>query len=318
MLALARLAQQVIGAAANHIDAMIDEAPQHVRQAQLARLPVDDGQHDDAEVHLQLGVLVEIVENHFGLLAALQLEDDAHAVAIALVANFRNAFDLFLVHQAGRGFDQPGLVHLVGDFGDDDGLAILAEFFGRGLGAQLERAAALGEVIENALAAENESAGGEIRTLHQIHDLAQVRVGLLHQQNGGVDDLGEIVRRDVGGHADRDAGRSVDQQIRNARGQDFGLHAPFIEVGPEIDGLFVQIFQQRGVDAREPRFGVPVSRGRIAVHRTEVALAIHQRIAQREILRHANQRVVDRRVAVRMVVSQHFADDARAFAIRRG
>ena len=81
----------------------------------------------------------------------------------------------------------------------------LPNLFGGGFGAQLERAAALGEVIQNALAAENESAGGEIRALHQIHDLAQVRVGLLHQQNGRVDDLGEIVRRDVGGHADRDA-----------------------------------------------------------------------------------------------------------------
>ncbi len=100
VLALARLAQQVIGTAAHHIDAMIDEALQHVRQAQLARLPVDDGQHDDAEVDLQLGVLVEIVENHLGLLAALQLEDDAHAVAIAFVANFGDAFDPLVVDQA--------------------------------------------------------------------------------------------------------------------------------------------------------------------------------------------------------------------------
>ena len=80
------------------------------------------------KVDLQLGVLVEIVENHFGLLAALQLEHDAHAVAIALVANFRNPFDLLLVHQTGGGFDQPRLVHLIGNFGDDDGFAILAEF----------------------------------------------------------------------------------------------------------------------------------------------------------------------------------------------
>ena len=194
----------------------------------------------------------------------------------------------------------------------------LPNFLRGGFGAQLERAAAFGEVIQNALAAQNESAGREIRALHQTHDLAQMRVGLLHQQNGGVDDLGEIVRRDVGGHAHRDAGRSIDQQIRNARRQHFGLHAPLIEVGPEIDRLFIQIFQQRSVDAREPRFGVPVSRRRIAVHGTKIALPIHQRIAQRKILRHANQRVIHRRVAVRMVIAQHFADDARALAIRRG
>ena len=73
---------------------------QHVHQAQLARLAVDDGQHDHAEVDLQLRVLVEVVEDHLGLLAALQLEDDAHAVAIAFVANFRDAFDLLFVHQS--------------------------------------------------------------------------------------------------------------------------------------------------------------------------------------------------------------------------
>ena len=318
MLALPRLAQQVIRAAADHIDAMIDETPENVRQAQLARLPVHDGQHDHAEVDLELGVLVEIVEDHLGLLAALQLEDDAHAVAIAFVANLGNAFQPLLVHQAGGRFDQARLVHLVRNFGDDNCLAVLAELFDGGLGAQLERAPALGEVIQDALASENESAGGEIRTLHQVDDFAQMRFGFLHQKNRGVDDFGDIVRRDIGCHADRDAGRSVDQQIRNAGGQNFGLHAPLVEIGPEIDGLFVQVFQQRRIDAREPRLGVPIRRRRIAIHRTEIALAIHQRIAQRKILRHANQRVIHRRVAVRMVITQHFADDARALPVRRG
>ena len=65
----------------------------HLHQAQLARLPVDDGEHDDAEADLQLRVLVEVVEHHFGLLAALQLEDDAHAVAVAFVADVGDAFD---------------------------------------------------------------------------------------------------------------------------------------------------------------------------------------------------------------------------------
>ena len=65
----------------------------HVDQAQLARLPVDDGQHDDAEADLQLRVLVEVVEHDLGLLAALQLEHDAHAVAVALVADVGDAFD---------------------------------------------------------------------------------------------------------------------------------------------------------------------------------------------------------------------------------
>ena len=56
VLALARFAQFVIGAAADHIDAMLDEVFDGRDQAQLARLAVDDGEIDDAEADLQLRV----------------------------------------------------------------------------------------------------------------------------------------------------------------------------------------------------------------------------------------------------------------------
>ena len=42
---------------------------------------------------------------------------------------------------------------------------------------------------------------------------------------------------------------------------------------------------------------------RVAVDRAEVALAVDQQVAQREVLRHAHERVVDRRVAVRVVLA---------------
>ena len=104
-----------------------------VDQAQFARLPVDDRQHDDAEADLQLGVLVEIIEDDFGLLAALQFEHDAHAVAVALVADLGDALDLLLVHQGRGSLDQPRFVHLVGNLGDDDLLAVLAHLLDRAL-----------------------------------------------------------------------------------------------------------------------------------------------------------------------------------------
>ena len=65
---------------------------------------------------------------------------------------------------------------------------------------------------------------------------------------------------------------------------------------------------------RKPRFGIPHRRGRIAIDGTEVALPIDQRIAHGKRLRHADQRVVNRRVAVRMKFAQHFADNLGALA----
>ena len=55
------------------------------------------------------------------------------------------------------------------------------------------------------------------------------------------------------------------------------------------------------------RLGVPVGRRGVAVHRAEVAVAVHQRIAHGEVLRQAHQGVVNRSVAVRMVAAQHVA-----------
>ena len=110
-------------------------------QAELARLSVDDRQHDDAEADLQLRLLVQVVENHLGLFAALQLEDDAHAVAVALIANVGNAFDLLFVDQRGDVFDQLRLIHLIGDLGDDDLLAVFAHALDAG-GRAFELAAA--------------------------------------------------------------------------------------------------------------------------------------------------------------------------------
>ena len=66
----------------------------------------------------------------------------------------------------------------------------------------------------------------------------------------------------------------------------------------------------------EPRpFGVALGRGRIAVHGAEIALPVHQRQAQRKILRHAHQRVIDREIAVRVIFAHHLADHAGAFHI---
>ena len=70
------------------------------------------------------------------------------------------------------------------------------------------------------------------------------------------------------------------------------------------------------VEARHARLGVTHRRGGVAVDRTEVALPVDQQVAQRERLRHAHQRVVHRLVAVRMVLADDVADDARGLVVR--
>ena len=131
-----------------------------------------------------------------------------------------------------------------------------------------------------------------------------------------VDDLAEIVRRDVGRHADGDAGRAVDQQVGDARRQDQRLPNGVVVVGAEVDGFLVDVGQHLAGDARHADLGVAHRRRRIAVDRAEVALAVDQRVAQGEVLRHAHDGVVHRRVAVRMVLADDVADDAGRLLVR--
>jgi hypothetical protein len=73
----------------------------------------------------------------------------------------------------------------------------------------------------------------------------------------------------------------------------------------------VDAVQQQARHLGHPRFGV-AHRGRvIAVDVAEIALAVDQRIALREILREPDQRVIDRLIAVRMVFADDVADHAR-------
>ena len=160
------------------------------------------------------------------------------------------------------------------------------------------------------------AAGRKVRPRYELHHFFERRVGFLDHEHRGVNDFAQVVRRNVRGHADGDAASAVDEKIRNPRGKNERLFLRFVEVGSEIDGFFFNISQQFLGDARQTRFGVAHRRRHVAVDRPEIALAVHQRIAHVEVLRHAHQCVVDGRVAMRVILAEDFADDLRAFAVR--
>ncbi len=168
----------------------------------------------------------------------------------------------------------------------------------------------------NAGAADDDAAGGKIRARHDAHQLVERRVRIGDQRQRRIDDLAGIVRRDVGRHADGDAVAAVDQQVGKPRRKDLRFLLGLVVVGLEIDGVLVDVVQQQRGRARQPHLGVAHRRRRIAVDRAEIALPVDQRHPHRERLRHAHHGVVDRRVAVRVVLAHHVADHAGRLAVR--
>ncbi len=315
--ALAGLAQLVDGTPGHHFAAVADEHLEHVLQVQRARLAVDQGHHVDAEHALQLGLGIEVVEDHLAHLAATQLDDHAHAVLVGLVAQLGNTLDLLLFHQLGDLLDQPRLVQLVRQLGDDDLLATAAllHLLDDGAGTDVDAPATGAVGLDDPGAAVDDAGGGEVRTGDVLHQLIDGQVGVVHQRQAAVDHFAEVVRRDVGRHTHGDTAGTVDQQVGNLGRHDRRDLLGAIVVGHPVDGFLFQVSQQFMGQLGHAHFGVSHGCGVVAVHRTEVALAVYQHVAQRERLRHAHDGVVDRGVAVRVVLTDHVADHTGGFLV---
>ncbi len=109
---------------------------------------------------------------------------------------------------------------------------------------------------------------------------------------------------------------AVDQQVRQFRRQQQRLVLRAVVVRPEVDRFLLDVGEQFVRDLGEPDLRVSHRRGTVAVDRAEVALAIDEHVAQREVLRHPDDGVVDRLVAVRVVLADDVADDARRLLVR--
>ena len=241
--AVARLAQQELGAPPDHLLAEIGEGADHILEVELLWPPADQRHHIGAEGRLQRREAVELVQHHIGHGVALQLDDHAHAVAARLVANIGDAFDLFLAHQLGDPLHHRRLVHLIGNLGDDQRLALLAQDFSGDAAAHQDRAAALVIGRADARLAEDQAAGGEVWARNNLDQLFNRDRRIVKIGNAGVDHLAEIVRRDVGGHADGDAASAVDEQVREFGRQHHRLLLAAVIVRLEVDRLILEIVE---------------------------------------------------------------------------
>src|SRR5690606_17574020 len=119
--------------------------------------------------------------------AALDLDVDAHAVLVGLVAQLADALELLFLDQLGDLLDQARLVDLVRDLGDDDRLAPVVGDLDVGLGAHAHAAAtgAVGQV--DAADAVDDAAGREVRARDVLHQAFDVDRRIVDQGDGGVD-----------------------------------------------------------------------------------------------------------------------------------
>ena len=154
-------------------------------------------------------------------------------------------------------------------------------------------------------AADDLAAAREVGAGHDLHQRLVRQLRIADEGNGGLGHLHQVVRGNLGGHGHGNARGAVEQDHRQPRRQQFRLGGRAVVVWHEFHRTLVDLVEQQAGVLREPCLGVTHGGRAVAITRTEVALAINQRVAQAEVLRHAHHRIVGGGISVRVIFAQH-------------
>ena len=284
---------------------------QQFLQPHHARTAVE---RDDVEIHpvaaLEIGGRKQVRHERLGI-HPVGLGNDHQPGRIFMIGFVPDIFDhgqLLQLHLAADLLQDLAARHLEGQRIDDD-LAVLDRVGGAGLEAAAARFVHLHEVGPRRY---DLARRGKVGSLDVGHDLAGAEFRIVQERDASVDHLAQIVRRDVGGHADGDSRAAVEQEIRHARGQHGGLVERAVEIRRPVHRAGTEFLeQQRGI-ARQPRFGVAHrGEGFRVVRRAPVALSVDDRISVGEVLRHVHHGFVAGGISMRMEFADHIADRTR-------
>jgi len=144
-----------------------------------------------------------------------------------LVPDVRDAADLAVLDQLGDLLREVVRVDLVRQGRDDERLPPLDVLLDLDHGAHGDRAAAGAVRLLDAPPADDERPGGEVRALdpgdQALEQLLVARLGVPQRPLDPLDHLAEVVRGDVGRHADGDPRRAVDEQVGEPRRENLRL-----------------------------------------------------------------------------------------------
>ena len=313
MLTANRFVQEEHRPTANHRNAVTDKFLDHLLKGENPRLAVHQRQQNNREGILKRGVLIKLIQHHLRIGVLLEFQNQADRFGkVRFVPHMRDANDFSLVDQLGDFFLNSVAGLLIRDFRNDDPRPFPLLFnFGPRPNGDIPPAGQI--TAPDAARTAYHAAGRKIRPRTEAQKLKRRNVRIVDHGDRGVANFPQIVRRNARRHPDRDSIRAVDQKIRHLRRQDRRFEIPLIVGRNEINGVEIQVLQERHRHAGEPRLGISHGGGGKPGNRAEVPLLIDQHVTHIPFLRHSDQRRVDDRLTVRMVVSARIAGNFRAF-----
>ena len=135
--------------------------------------------------------------------------------------------------------------HAMGQFSDHQLPLAASELFNRMPRPNLDRPAPGGiDLAQFGWGGDHLPATRKIGARHDREQIVDARIALARHHDRGLGDLAQIVRRDFGGHADRNARGAVEQHHRQARRQERRLFGRSVVIGHEINRALVDFIEQ--------------------------------------------------------------------------
>ncbi len=158
---------------------------------------------------LQLGLLVEAVQNLFREGVFFQFNNNANSVLIGLIAQVANAFYLLFAYQIRNLLDKRGLINLKRNFRYNDRVSALFSFNDFGNSAHNNSALARRVSAHDFRAIVNNAAGRKIRTFDKVAKIFNRRFRVFNQMDNGGRNFAQVMRRNISCHTDGNAHRAI-------------------------------------------------------------------------------------------------------------
>ena len=116
MISLFRLVQIILGPPGDYFFLMGQIISQHIQKVHHLWLVIYQSQHDHSEGILQLGMFVQLVQNHIGIGIPAQFNHHPNAFPVGFVPDIYDPIHFLQLYQFRDLYNQIGLVHHIGQF----------------------------------------------------------------------------------------------------------------------------------------------------------------------------------------------------------
>ena len=184
--------------------------------------------------------LEELVKNNVGISLPLHVNDDAHTLPSRLVVGIADAVELSFLYEVGDIFYELRLVYAIGNFRYYNLIVRLSAFNLR-LCTHHNTSPARLVCVFHALYTIYICTRREVGSLDMLHKSVRVNVRIVYICTASVDNLAEVMCRNIGCHTHGNAVSAVNKKVGKLGRHHRRLLQGVVKVAHHVDGVLVKV-----------------------------------------------------------------------------